>query len=369
MGGLLFVAVAGFAGAFTHMHDWTARYETRDWMCWVNAIISEIMPTVSFLVWRDREEQERSTAMPLIVFLGSTGVSICAQLSSTGKHFPHEQDFLAVLPLLALMALAKLVLGDLKYAKDARLAKEAEATRRAEVARNQAEQRAELAARRTELAAELARNQAAELARRETELAAELARNQADHEAELARQAAERDAAERRRLAEIEQAGMTRREQLAVAERAEVRRVEQERQRRQDEAAAAVQAEASRIEAEARAGRERAETARIEAETRAKEQAIALLAARPTAPDGVRERPSDTVGRHRLTREERAVQVEALLLLLPAGTTRPEAVVQIAEQLSVSTKYVREFVPDGWVAAGSDAGSVGRPSLSVVGAA
>jgi hypothetical protein len=85
-GGLAFVAAAGFAGAFTHMHDWTAEAlpTAADWLCWANAVISEILPTVSFLSWRDRADRKRSTGMPLTIFIGSSLVSLVANLSATG---------------------------------------------------------------------------------------------------------------------------------------------------------------------------------------------------------------------------------------------------------------------------------------------
>jgi hypothetical protein len=348
-GGLGFIALAAFAAAFTHMHDWTreALPAAADWLCWSNAVISEILPTVSFVLWREREEADRPSGTPMAIFIGSVVLSIFAQLSATGVRFPYDAQLLACLPALALVVLAKVALGDLSYARKAGLAAAAAAAERTELARIQA-------ARDAELAAELARN----YEREQAELAAELARQEREHAAEL----------ERERL-RIEQAAITERAQLEAAERAELRRAalarEQRemdarlaREQRENEARLAREAEAARIAAEAAAERVRAEARRIEAEAEAKAQAVALLAARPVAEPG-RHRDDEggnvRVMRRRRSRAETSALVEAAIATLPAGTTRDEAVKVAALAIDNSERYAREFIPADWVA-GSSAG-------------
>jgi peptidoglycan/LPS O-acetylase OafA/YrhL len=135
---LVFVALASFALAFTHMHDWTAEAlpGSAEWMRWANAVVSEILPTMSFIIWQEREEQERPSRAPLLLFLGSVVLSILAQLSATGLRIPYDAQLLACLPAIALMLLAKMVLGDLSYTRKAKLTAIAEAARKTELARN-----------------------------------------------------------------------------------------------------------------------------------------------------------------------------------------------------------------------------------------
>lgn len=360
-GGLAFVAGAGFAGAFAHMHDWTAEAlpATADWLCWSNAVISEIMPTVSFLSWRDRAERKRSTGMPLTVFIGSSFVSLVANLSATGLRIPGDRYFLAALPMLALVVLTKMVLGDLDYARRDRLRAEEKARRKALTAARRAEHARKLAAADAELAAELAAEQARNYEREQAEQAAELARLAREQEAELARLADERAAAERLRLAEIEQAAATERERLAAAERAELRRIEQQREQRRIDAEAAALAEAERIKAEAEAVLIAARARQIAADAAAKEQAAALLATQGT-PGKHRE---SAVGdatvqpmRQRRPRAETEVLAEATLAMLPAGTSRDEAVKAVARAIGASERYAREFVPADWSTSSSAGG-------------
>ncbi len=347
--GLAFVAACGFAGAFTHMHDWTAEALPRsaDWLCWANAGISEVLPTISFLSWRDRVEQKRKTTMPLWVFLGSSVISLFANVSATGMRLPGDKYLLSALPMLAVLVLFKMVLGDLEYARKDREREAADAEQRAELDRRRTEQAAELAA-------ELARNKA----REDAELAAELDRRAREHEAELARQAAERETAERLKLAQIEQAAITERERLAALERAETRRDEQERERRRADAEAAAFAEAERIKAQAEAERIAAEVRLLEAEAAAKEQAAVLLATREMVPAG---RHRETAGgnvqtlRQRRPRAETEAIAAAAMATLPAGTSRDDAVKVVARAIGNTERYAREFVPADW-SAGSSAG-------------
>lgn len=347
-GGLVFILLAGFAGAFRHMHDWSARYELRDWMCWANAITSELLPAISFFSWRDREEREKPSGLPLCTFVVSFAVSLCAQLSSTGVKLPYERQFLAVLPMAAAFVVLKIVVTDLKFAKETRLDAEAETARRAELARKQA-------ARDAELAAELARN----FEREQAELAAETSRREAELAAELAREQAERDAVERLRLAEIEQAAITRREELAAQERLELRQAAAVRERREAESRAAAELEAARIRAEAEAEVRRAEAERIRAEAAAKEQAAALVAGRHRVDAGHGGGAGGaTVSpiRQRRSRVETQALVDATLAVLPAGTSRDDAVKVVARAIGNTERYAREFVPSDWTAVSSAGG-------------
>jgi hypothetical protein len=333
-GGLAFVALAGFAGAFSHMHDWTreALPQTANWLCWANAVISEILPTVSFLSWRDRVERERSTGMPLAVFLGSSLLSLTANITAAGVRLHGDKYLLAALPMLAVLVLFKMVLGDLEYAKKDRERIAAAAERQAEADRRRAEQAEELRAEQARKLEDQRAEQAAELARAEREQAAEL---------------------ERRRV-EIEQAGITERAQLEAAERAEVRQAQLARERRELEARLIREAEAARVVAEATAERERAEAERIRVEAALKERTAAMLTVERRAPMSA---PPANVRpmRQRRPRAETQAHVEATLAGLPAGMTRDEAVKVVAVAIGNTERYAREFIPPGWVG-GSSAG-------------
>jgi hypothetical protein len=373
-GGLAFVAAAGFSGAFTHMHDWTAHAlpSTPDWLCWANAVISEILPMTSFLSWRDRSEQGRSTGLPLAIFFGSSTVSLTAQFTAAGATIPGAAYFLAALPMLAVLVLSKLVFSDLDYARKARVAAEQAAElnrRRAEQAAEQARRTAEL---RAEQAAEQARQQAVEAARQ----AAEQEERRAAQAAELAERQAAQAAEQAARLAEIEQAAITAREQLAVDERRAEReaRLAIEREAARIKAAgeadaarlrAEAEAEARRVEAEAAAARLAAETVRLETETKIREQAVSRLtgrhrpvgegsgpAASPASPIDL-----DEARASRRSREETEALVGMTLSAMPAGAKRADAVKAVAAQLGASERYARKWVPEDWSAGGSVDGS------------
>lgn len=366
-GGLAFVAGAGFAGAFRHMHDWTAEAlpDQADWLCWANSVISEILPTVSFLSWRDRIDQKRKSGIPLGVFLASSTVSLIANLSATGLRIHGDKYFLAALPMLALMVLFKMVLGDLEYARKDRERREDRARRKAATIARRAEHARNLQQRAAELAAEQAAEQARNFEREQAEQAAERDRRAADHAAELERQREQRASAERLRLAELEQAAATERDRLAAeerrAERAERLRIEQQR----IDAETAVFAEAERIKAEAEAERVRAEAERIRAEAVMKEQAAALLVTQQTA-GRHRETSAPVAGdadvrplRQRRPREETHALAAAALAVLPAGTPRDEAVRVVSRAIGASERYARDFVPSDW-SAGSSAEDEGE---------
>lgn len=362
------------AGAFTHMHDWTisainealrehaARGEkvpmTPDWFGWSNAVTSEIMPTYALLTVRKRQRQGRSVTGPGWLFVGSSALSLLAQLSATGVRFSYDAQLLVCLPSVALMILGVFKFSDMSYAREAA----AKAELAAELERKQA-------ARDAELAAELA----AEQQRRDAELAAELARAERAEAAELAQRAADAEHARALELARIEQAAITERDQLASAERAEMRRLEEGRRNRQEaaerEAAAEAarikaeaEAEAVRVEAAARAEREAAEAALIAAKAEQAAQAAALLA-RQAADHEARGEVVAGTGEVRTIRQRRPrAETEAIavatLEALAAGTTRDEAVRAVAVAIGNTERYAREFVPAEWPVASSAGGEV-----------
>jgi len=351
--GLVFVALASFALAFTHMHDWTrdALPDSAEWMRWANAGISEILPVTSFILWREREEQQRPSNAPLWLFLASAVLSILAQLSATGTRIPGDQYLLACLPSLALLVLAKMILGDISYARKAALAAAAAAERQAELDRAEAQRQAELEAER-----------ARKYEREQAELAAELERRNAEHAAELERRRAEREAEERLEFARIEQAAITRREELAAEQRRREWQAQDEAQRRRAEAEAAAFAEAERIRAEAEAERIRAEAERVRAEASAKQQAAALLAGKHRAQADSAERDEATVTsiRQRRPRHETQALAEAALAVVPASArSRADAVEFVAATLGVDKRYAREFVPADWTPDSSAGGEAG----------
>lgn len=396
---LAIVAGCAMAGAFTHMHDWTITALSEalrdrgrnggvpDWFGWANAAISELLPTSSFLSIRKRQGQGRSITAPMWIFLGSAVLSIMAQLSATGARFPHDEKVVAILPAAALMILVKLIFSDVEFAAKQADRDAQRAHRRAVTVARRAKFAAEQAARKAELAAE----HAAELDRRNAELAAAQARRDAEHAAELERRRLTAIAAAEAEQTRIEQAAITERECLAAEERRAEREAreriaaaEREAERRRlDEAArirAEGEAEAARISAAAEARRIEAEAARIEADAEARRLAAArVAAARHEAQAGSNDDEGTSVRRRRPRHETQAL-ADDVLMTLPAGTPREVAVAAVAAALRITDRYARDFVPEGWTAGNSAAGSVadhegggtssaGRRYLTVVGSA
>jgi hypothetical protein len=348
---LAFVLLAGFKGAFQHMHDWTVHELDDSAQGWVNAIISELMPTASFLLIQKARSQNREINGPMALFWVSALLSLVANLTATRWYPPGGKYLLAILPMLAVLILGEMILRDVVRSSKAKAARLAERELAAELARNQAARAAELEAERT-------RN----FEREQAELAAELRRRDAEHAAELARQQAEREAATALEIERVRQAEITRREQLAAQERAEQRRIADARERREAEAREAREAEAARIVAEAEAERIAAETERIRVATAAQEQAAALLAGRHRA--GQVAEPATGRGnvspiRQRRPRFETQAIADAALAMLPAGTSRDEAVKAVAAAIGNTERYARDFVPAGWTAGSSAGGEVG----------
>jgi hypothetical protein len=385
---LLFIVVSSLAGAFTHMHDWTreALPKQADWLCWSNAVISELLPTSAFLSMRKRQRQKRSVSVPVSIFLGSACLSMCAQLSATGVRLPYDTQALACLPAVALLILSKVIFGDVEYSRKAREAAEQKAARKAVTQARRAAHAAQVARRDAELAAEhaaeLARNQAreaAELARNQereaAELAAELRRQDAELAAELERERLRVQADAEARRTQIEQTAITEREQAKAAERAAERAAQERREARDAETRRLAQVERARIEAQAQAERERiaaeaeaervrAEAARVAAEAAEKRQAAALLADHERRGEDGDVGGGEPAGPRRMRRADRRRLIDAALAGLPDGTTRAEAVVIVAKRLDVAERYVRDFVPQDWVAGSSADGSVGGEDSS-----
>lgn len=382
-GGIALVAGMAFAGAFTHMHDWTVRAlpTTPSWLAWGNAVISEIMPTSSYLSLRNRQRQAAaasarageddadghipSTTLPAAVFYGSVVLSLGANLTPVTQRFPYDQYLLAALPAIALFFLAKMIFGDVEYARQERrraeLAAEQAAALAAEQTRLDAEQDAERTRRDAERAAEKARLDAEQAAER----AAERDRLRRDHEAELAREAADREARREAELARVRAQADIRKAELEAADRAAERAARMELERIAAEREADARAEKLRAETGAQLEKLRAETARLAAETQAREQATAVLAAIPVGPSPTgrhRETPRETgretpaaaaaAVRVRVPREQRAAAVAALLSGMPADATRDEAVTAVAAALGIGTRHARNFVPSDWVPGG-----------------
>lgn len=399
-----FVLLCGYAGAFQHMHDWTreAVPSSQEWQCWANAVISELMPTASFLLYLKYESQGRGTWGPRGLLLGSSVLSLCAQLSATGLRFLGDTQLLACLPLIAIMILGEMILSNLSRnnkvkkqaadaAADAAVKAAKIAARVADQARTEAEQRAEQVRVRAEQVAEQAAEQEAEQARLQRE-----------HDAEQARLEREASSAERLRLAELEAAERRRREDREAAERTaerdrlariedreaagrraaeeaeRVARLEIEREtaltRAHAEAdALRVEAEAAARKADAEAERLRAETVARETETKIREQAVSLVAAgRHSVGEGSGSRRQasepadfeDAAQSRRRPRTETVRIVEVTLLGMPAGSDRAAAVKAVAAALDTSERYARKFVPEDWTALGSVEGGEVVPALS-----
>jgi hypothetical protein len=369
-GMLGFIVVSSLGGAFTHMHDWTATAlpNQADWLCWSNAVISELLPMSSFLSLRSRQQQKRSTTAPGVIFMGAAMLSLCAQLSATGWRLPYDTQLLACLPAIALIVLSKVIFSDIDYAVKERERIAEEAARAATAASQRQRRDAELAAEQQRRDAELAAELAAEQQRRDAELAAELERQRRADEAEAAERIARIEAEAMTRRSEIEAHALAERTRVEAADRAAERdaRLALERAEREREAArldevarieAQARADAERMRAEAEAEQARAEAARIEAETAARLQAAALIAGQ-TADRGSAVVDVDSApGRRRRTRTETEAIATAALAVLPADTSREDAVKAVAAALDSTVRYAREFVPDDWPAASSASGS------------
>ncbi|MGV9213201.1 hypothetical protein ACTFTM_15200 [Micromonospora sp. RB23] len=111
---LILLTVAGFAGAasFTHVKDWTLANSptgTGEWFGWANAVISELVPIAALLTIRRRQRLGASITYPMLLLIGSAGLSLAAQLA-VAKPGPSGW-LLSAVPALAFMALVKLVLA------------------------------------------------------------------------------------------------------------------------------------------------------------------------------------------------------------------------------------------------------------------
>ncbi|MFF0228847.1 hypothetical protein [Micromonospora sp. NPDC005254] len=111
---LILLTVAGFAGAasFTHVKDWTLANSptgTGAWFGWANAVISELVPIAALLTIRRRQRLGASITYPMLLLIGSAGLSLAAQLA-VAKPGPSGW-LLSAVPALAFMALVKLVLA------------------------------------------------------------------------------------------------------------------------------------------------------------------------------------------------------------------------------------------------------------------
>jgi hypothetical protein len=117
---LIAVISAGLAASFTHMHDWTMAHMPDDfpgWFGWANAVISELVPLACFLTIRRRIRDSRPYGYPLVLLIAGAVLSMWAQVAAVGAQASNSGKFLAVLPALAFMALAKMVLSDLDAAR------------------------------------------------------------------------------------------------------------------------------------------------------------------------------------------------------------------------------------------------------------
>lgn len=344
------VLIFALLASFGHMIDWTKdATQQSTWLGVANAVISELMPTVSFIVLKLRQDSGRSVRLPVVTLIGSIALSLCAQESATGLRLPYDSQLLAGLPAIAALVLSIMGHAEIEHRRHVKAAADLAAEQAADLARLDAEQAAEQAAERVRLAAE----QRAELQRQD----AEQAQVRAEQRAELQRQ-------ERIRLAEIDAAAKTESERLAAAERAEQRRVAADKQARAEQAQAAREAEAARItaqadaeerriRAEAQAALVRAQASQAEAEAQAKKAALATMAKRQQEQEAEKNDKPDATAAPRMSRVERTRLVETVLASLPAGTTRDQAVKAVADKMTVTERYARDFVPEGWVAPSS----------------
>jgi hypothetical protein len=107
---LTVVAVAAGWASFTHVHDWTMRHAptgTPEAFCWVNAVISELVPVAAFLTIRRRRLAGVSIGYPLGLLIAAASLSLAAQLAVAQ---PSPSGWLlSAVPALAFMALVKLI--------------------------------------------------------------------------------------------------------------------------------------------------------------------------------------------------------------------------------------------------------------------
>ncbi|MDH6462024.1 hypothetical protein M2302_002199 [Micromonospora sp. A200] len=117
---LILLAVGGMAlgASFTHVHDFTMKHSpegTPHWFGWANAVISELTPTASLLEVRRRGRRGQSIRYPMWVLIGSTAVSLTANLALAVPTF--FGWLVAGLPAVAFGVLTKMVLSGLQPAE------------------------------------------------------------------------------------------------------------------------------------------------------------------------------------------------------------------------------------------------------------
>lgn len=107
---VLLVGVMAGAASFTHVHDWTMHNSpanTKDWIGWANAVITELIPTAALIVIARRRKTGGSIGYPMFLLIAAVGASLTAQLAVA---VPTVFGWLvSALPALAFFALSKLV--------------------------------------------------------------------------------------------------------------------------------------------------------------------------------------------------------------------------------------------------------------------
>jgi hypothetical protein len=109
---LLGVGGASMAVAWVHVKAWTMHHVaagTGDWVGWVNAAVSELVPVAAALVIRRRRAAGQPYGMPVFVLAAFGGFSLAAQVAEAP---PSPSGWLlAAVPSLGAAAVIKLVLS------------------------------------------------------------------------------------------------------------------------------------------------------------------------------------------------------------------------------------------------------------------
>lgn len=324
------MVVAALAVAFTHAHDLSQAVlpQQHGWKNWVNAVLSELLPTAAGLACYMQWRTKRKVYFSLAIIAFSLFVSGVSQLYAAGHLLPGTREFLAVWPVIAALLVGKLGWSEIVYSVERRAALLA-AAERVELAAQQAEREREKEAReevrRAERAAELRRrteeDRAARAAEKQAQREAVQLAAQREHELKLAAQAASAEAV---------------RAAAVAAQQAEAARLRM--------------AEQSALLA---AQRHEAEERRRDGEAQARHAVLAAQAAAETRvgvpANGMQVRHGAPVTRPRPAARDRAQVVQKVLDAL-GDVPRDEAVRTVAAQLDIAARTARNFVPDRWPA-------------------
>jgi hypothetical protein len=110
---LVVVGLMAGAASFRHVHDWTMRYSlpgTGSWFGWVNAMVTELIPTASGLEARRRKRTVgKAGRYPIALIVGAMILSLLGQFAEAQRSV--YGFIVAAIPAVGFVALVKLILS------------------------------------------------------------------------------------------------------------------------------------------------------------------------------------------------------------------------------------------------------------------